>query len=176
MSQSEDMMPAYLSGTGIDNNLWQEDTEQNDEDHTEQNEGDDTEQNEVDDTEQTLCSLAESPRHVLGSEESEEEYVAVQLERETEFMGVLMSSLGALPHDVTDGLHEELFEQLRVKLNEALLTAQEVETPDQFDETIVKILSSDEFVNSMVEVRDSILEYIQTHFDEGHVDDEGGTE
>ena len=103
-----------------------------------------------------------------GQQQStEDEYATLQLDREREFMGVLIGSLDMLPDDIMEGLYDELFQHLRSKLSDALLAVMEpMNTPDEFDAAVVAILSSDEFVNSMVETRDGLFDYIQSHMDE----------
>jgi len=122
---------------------------------------------------------ADASATAAASSEEEDEYASIQMEREKEFMAVLMGSLDGLPDDIVDSVYDELFQQLRTKLNDALLQAPEVGSPDGFDEVIVAVLSSDEFVNEMVSVRDGILDYIQTHLEAEHgegVEEEGVAE
>ena len=47
-----------------------------------------------------------------------------------------LRSLEELPEDIVDGLYEGLFQQLRTKLNDALLAVPEIHSPDQVTQTV----------------------------------------
>jgi len=131
-------MPEYLDSTGIKNNVWQEDNDDNI-----NVDGDD-------DLRPTKDNLGE-----------EVDLTQIQIDRENEFLAVLMGSLEELPDEFVESVQEQLLETLRSKLSEAIEAFPEPETLDQFDDLIVSILSSDEFVNNMVQARDHILEIRQ---------------
>lgn len=104
---------------------------------------------------------------------SEEEiYISIQTDRESEFMNVIMSTLTDIAEDIQEGIYEELQNHLRVRLNDAVLTAGEIESPDQFDDIIVKFLQSQEFIDEMVSLRDNTIEYVQSQLEDGHADED----
>ena len=107
----------------------------------------------------------------LASSE-EEIYISIQTDRESEFMTVIMSSLGDIAEDIQEGIYEELQNHLRVRLNDAVYAAGDIDSPDQFDDIVVKFLQSQEFIDEMVSLRDSTIEYVQSQL-EGADDEEG---
>jgi hypothetical protein len=108
---------------------------------------------------------------------SEEEiYISIQTDRESEFMNVIMSTLADIAEDIQEGIYEELQNHLRVRLNDAVLTAGDIESPDQFDDIVVKFLQSQEFIDEMVSLRDNTIEYVQSQLDESNPEVDGTAE
>ena len=136
----------YLDGTGIENTVWQDPV------------GDD----QYDDAKSHIRGkilrnlllwdyVIRSPyKFMFGYYVVDDIYATILLDRENEFMAVLMGSLDAVPEETLDGVHEELLQALRAKLGDAIQSHPKAESEDEFDDLVVGILSSDEFVNGMV--------------------------